>query len=96
MITGFFLIPTKYTGDRKLPLDYKVERKPMDKRTRFFRINAKYNTSAYIAVSAAERLGAKVFREDGAVTRILPPDGKTARDFYNYMQKTCDFGKEGA
>ena len=93
MITGFFLIPTRLISGGKLPIDYRVERKNIDRRTRFYRNYIKYEVSAYIAVSVAERFGLRVFREDGAVTRILAPDAKTARTFYEYMQK-FDFGKE--
>lgn len=95
MIEGFFLIPTSFWCKGRLPVDYRVERKPIDKRTRFYRNFIKYETSAYIAVSAAERFGLRVFREDGAVTRILAPNGKAAREFFEYMQK-YDFGKDRA
>lgn len=98
MITGFFLIPTYSmikNNKPSTPLDYRVERKKIDRRTRFYRNYIKYEVSAFIedAVSAAERFGLRVFREEGAVTRILAPDAKTARAFYEYMQK-FDFGKE--
>lgn len=96
MITGFFLIPSRFmskNGKPTIPLDYRVERRNIDKRTRFYRNFIKYETSAYIAVSEAERLGLRVFREDGAVTRILAPDSKSARAFFEQMQK-FDFGKE--
>lgn len=96
MITGFFLIPTYSMAKNNkptTPLDYRVERKNIDRRTRFYRNYIKYEVSAFIAVSAAERFGLRVFREGGAVTRILAPDAKTARAYYEYMQK-FDFGKE--
>ena len=93
MIEGFFLIPTYYISKGKLPIDYHAERKPIDKRTRFYRNQNKWEVSAYIAVNAAERFGLRVFREDGAVSRILAPDAKSARAFFEYMQK-FDFGKD--
>lgn len=95
MITGFFLIPSTYICNGNVPIDYRVERRDIDRRTRFYRNNIKWEVSAYIAVCAAERMGLRVFREDGAVTRILAPDAKTARAFFEYMQKH-DFGKERA
>ena len=94
MKTGFFLIPTSYTN-KKLPLDYRFTEHNLDKRTRFCRHNKRWEVSAYIAVSAAERFGLRVFREDGGpVTRILAPDSKTARAFYTYLQTISDFGNE--
>ena len=90
MITGFFLIPTysmARNGKPTIPLDYRAELRDIDRRTRFFKNYGKWETSAYIAVSAAERLGLRVFRNDGIVTRILAPDAKTARAFFEYMKR---------
>jgi hypothetical protein len=95
MIEGLFLIPM-YAMTRKgkvtIPLDYSAVRKKIDRRTRFYRFNAKWKVSAFIAVNAAERFGLRVFREDGVLTRILAPDAKSARAFFEYMQKNFDFG----
>ena len=94
MIDGFFLIPQRLTSNG-LPLDYRVERKPLDKRTRFYRNNNKWEISAWIAVNTANRLGLKIYDEEGAVSRILAPDAKTARAFYEHLQR-FGFGKERA
>ena len=80
------MIPQRYICKGKVPIDYLVERRDIDRRTRFFRYNSKWETSAYIAVSAAERMGLRVFRDDGALTRILAPDAKTARAFFEHMK----------
>ena len=81
------MIPTTYIGKGKTPIDYRVEERKVDKRTRFFRNYGKWETSAFIAVSATERMGLRVFREDGKLSRILAPDAKTARAFFEYMKK---------
>lgn len=95
MTEGFFLIPTTYISNGRVPIDYRAERRYIDRRTRFYRNYIKWEVSAYISVSAAERYGLRVFRENGAVTRILAPDAKSAREFFEYMKK-FDFGKERA
>jgi hypothetical protein len=89
MRAGFFLIPTwsmARNGRPTIPLDYRAEIRDVDKRTRFLKNYGKWETSAFVAVSAAERLGLRVFREDGRVTRILAPDAKTARAYFAYMK----------
>lgn len=87
MRTALFIIPTSYICKGSIPIDYRVEERNVDKRTRFFRNYAKWETSAFIAVSAAERIGLRVFRNNGKLTRILAPNAKTARAYFEYMQK---------
>ena len=90
MRDAFYLIPTWSTsknGKPITPLDYRAETRKVDKRTRFYKNFSKWETSAFVAVSAAERMGLRVFREDGKLTRILAPDAKTARAYFEYMKK---------
>lgn len=87
------MIPQSYACKGRVPIDYRIERRDIDRRTRFFRNHSKWETSAYIAVCEAERLGLRVFREDGALTRILAPDAKSARAFFERM-KTFGFGTD--
>lgn len=96
MITGFFLIPTSSWGSkpkRALPCDYRVVIRGIDRRTRFYKHYGQYQTTAPIVVSAAERFGLRVFYTDGMVSRILAPDGPSARAFFTYMQ-SLGFGKD--
>ena len=84
MRTGYFLLPKRFTGN--LPLDYRMEEREVDKRTRFYKNFAKWEVSIYVAVTAAERFGMRVFWENGKPTRILAPDGKTAKAYFDYMK----------
>ena len=92
---GFFLIPQSYTSNGHLPMDYRVKCKKIDRRTRFYRNFGKNQINPTIAVTTAERFGMRVFRGENGVTRILAPDGETARAYFEHMQK-MGFGKERA
>ena len=92
---GFFLIPTRFWCKGLLPIDYRVECKKIDRRTRFYRNFGKWQINPTIAVTEAERFGLRVFREEGRVTRILATDGKSARAYFEHLQK-MGFGKERA
>lgn len=87
MREALFMIPTTYICKGSIPIDYRVEERKVDKRTRFFKNYSKWEISAFVAVSAAERMGLRVFRENGKLTRILAPDAKTARAYFEYMKK---------
>lgn len=93
--TRLFVIPMSYTSNGRIPLDYRVEDKPIDRRTRYYRNFGKWLINATIAVTTAERFGMRVFRGENGVTRILAPDGKTARAYFEHLQK-MGFGKERA
>lgn len=85
MKTGYFLIPRSYSS-KNLPLDYSFCEHTIDRRTRFWRINQYREVSAAVTVAEAETQGMRVFRDDnGAVCRILAPDGKTAKRFHDRM-----------
>lgn len=92
MKTGFFLVPTTFTGKILLPLDYRVEQRAIDRRTRFFKFHKKYLISSELAKSTAEKYGMRIFEIDGEMTRVLAPNGLTAYKFYAELQR-CGFGK---
>lgn len=83
--TAFFLIPTTYASDGKLPLDYQFVEQEVDRRTRFWKVNKTRETSAELVVSVAERYGLRVFWDDGRLCRILAPNGKAAKAFCGRM-----------
>lgn len=87
MREAFYLIPTQLICNGKVPMDYRAEERKVDKRTRFTKNFGKWETSAFIAVSVAERMGLRVFRENGKLARILAPDAKTARAYFEAMKK---------
>lgn len=84
--TAFFLIPTTYSRDGKLPMDYQFVEREVDRRTRFWKVNKNREASSFCTVVEAERHGLRIFRdEDGALCRILAQDGKAAKSFYDRM-----------
>lgn len=85
--TAFFLIPTVYTSSGKLPMDYRLTERKIDRRTRFWKINKTRETTASVAAATAEMTGMQIFRgESGKVCRILAPTGKAALAFRCTME----------
>lgn len=95
MKTGFFLIPTVYASGGVV-LDYKFVEHKIDKRTRFWRLHGKHEVSSFVAISAAERIGMQIFRnDDGAVTRVLAQNGKKAYEYQKHMRAQGYGAEEG-
>ena len=80
--TSYFLIPSSYSGNGDLPIDYRLIEHEIDRRTRFWKFNKNRTISPNVVVHEAERFGMRIFKDDsGAPVRFLAPNGKIAKKF---------------
>lgn len=81
MNSATYVIPTTLTRG-KLPMEYRMETRRIDRRTRFERFNHAYKLSDLHAFYGLVGDCEMIIKAD----RIIAPDGKTAHVFWKQMQ----------